>query len=917
MPGPLLQTKFYMPPVRPNLISRPQLIERLNAGLGDGRLFPRRLSLVSAPAGFGKTTLVTNWIRHLKQAEDSHSPAIGWLSLDEGDNELLQFISYLVTAVQKADFGQDGEFGAELLAGLQLARPPDEAAILPALLNELTEISQPLLLILDDYHVITDEAIHALLTQLIDYLPPQVQLVITSREDPLLPLPRWRVRGQLTEIRAADLRFSSNEAADFLLHTMGLTLSDEVVARLESRTEGWVAGLQLAALSMQGATDPDQLVANFSGSERHVAGYLLEEVLHHQPEVRQRFLLETAVLERFNAAISDHLTGRNDSRRMLDTLVQNNLFVIPLDNQGEWYRYHHLFAQLLRHRLEREETAEQRAARHRIARAWFQEQGHMEEAIHHALKAGDTNWVADYLGRIEPTSLWEGRMAAQFKGWLNQLPTAVVETVPRLMSLAAWASLITTDVQIAEQWLWKLAGIPDLDETVRAEMLLMQAVFARNEGDNEVALELVSEALSILPEEQETVRMLAFMQVASASFNLGLIDKGHDVVRYVYDSVDTQTMAGLGLFLSAAQMLSIAMRGRLRYYEAMNILLHTLKVVEERTADVMPMVGLIYSELGRIHYDWNELDKAADYCQQTIELGRKTGISDLLFPAYFLDIQLARNEGDLKRLDKRLDWVKDVTRRSELSEIVGVADFIEASFRLEVGDVNAALRWADASGLTLDDEPAYYRFGHYLTLVRIFIAENGRQETPSPKMMAQINGMIDRLMALAQSVNDLYEQISLNCVKAIFLATQGDMASALDFMTEAIILAEPASMVRIFLDNGPSIYPLIREAALTDSGKGNGHSRYARRLLEACEQEWGAFRPNLENQFHQPMIDPLTEREREVLTCIVTGLSNREIEERLVISRNTVRTHLKNLYSKLGVNGREEAIEQGQLLGLV
>ncbi len=934
MPGSLIETKFYIPPVRPNLISRPRLIEKLNAGLGNGNLgngqfddgyhFPRRLTLVSAPAGFGKTTLITNWIRQLRQFGKGIPIVCGWLSLDEADNEPLRFVTYLTAAVQKADLDENSEFGVELLAGLQSSRPPDEAAVIPALLNELTDLTRPMLLILDDYHTITDPTIHDLLAQLIDYLPPQIQLVITSREDPALPLPRWRVRGQLTEIRAADLRFSSHEAADFLFHTMGLKLTDEVVAQLESRTEGWVAGLQLAALAIQspisidGELDTTQLAADFSGSDRHVAGYLLEEVLHRQPEARQRFLLETAVLERFNAAVCDHLTGRGDSRQMLEILDQNNLFVIPLDNQGQWYRYHHLFAQLLRHRLERDETAEVREARHRKARDWFDEQGLMESTIYHGLKAGDLSWVADYLCRFGPASLWEGTKAALFKSWLNQLPQDLIKTSPRLRLLACWAYLITADINRAEQYLLPLESVAELEETLQAEVFLIKAIFARGKGENEGALAWVSKALKILPESQETMRHLAYLQVTSASLNLGQIDKANDVSRFVYDSVDISTTSGLNLYLSAAQMLSIVLRDKAQPFPAMNMLQHTIDVVNERATTSVPMIGLLLAEVARIYYEWNELEKAADFCNQAITLGERTGISDLLFSSYLLDAYLARREGDLNRINQRLTWFRDVTHQGDMGELVTVSEFIEASFKLDIGDLASAVRWANASGLKLTDNPTFNRYGHYHTLIRIYLAEGERLEgdKQQAELLSGVAGLIERLMVVVQEANIDLGIIELLILKAILLNIQDDINSATAVMSQAIALAEPGSLVRTFLDNGPPVYPLIREIALKGIGLQNGGPVYIQSLLQACEAEWGAFRPDQSHLAPSPLVDPLTEREREVLACIVAGLSNREIEERLVISRNTVRTHIKNMYSKLGVNGRKEAVEQAQLVGL-
>ncbi|MFZ0547893.1 MAG: LuxR C-terminal-related transcriptional regulator, partial [Candidatus Promineifilaceae bacterium] len=908
----LVQTKFYIPPLRPNLVARPHLLERLNAGLGSGRPFPHRLTLISAPAGFGKTTLTTNWLCELESA----NPTIvcGWLSLDETDDELHRFLTYLVAAVQKAELGNGTIIGADLLAGLQSARPLDEGIILPALLNELAAIEQPLLLVLDDYHLITQAAIHDWLAQLIDHLPPQVHFVITSREDPLLPLARWRVRGQLTEIRSADLRFSQGEAADFLHHTMGLSLADEIVTKLENRTEGWVAGLQLAALSMQGAADVAQLVADFSGSDRHVAGYLLEEVLHRQPPFQQQFLLETAVLERFNAAVCDHLTGRRDSRELLETLHQNNLFIIPLDNQGEWYRYHHLFAQLLRHRLTRDESAEKRANRHRLARDWFESQGLVDETLYHALKAGDVTWAADYLCRFSPSSLWEGTKATRFKSWIAQLPPATITASPRLMLLSLWAFLITADVKLVEDYLERLLEMTDLEADLQAELFLIRAVLVRGKGDNETALEFISRALKVLPEDQEFIRMVAFTQVISASLNLGQTDRAHDVARFIYDSVNTHTMAGLSLFLTAAQLLSITMRDRIQFFQAMNLLQQSIEVVQKQTGDFLPLVGLIFSELARIYYEWNELEKAADYCQQTIELGERSGITDLLFPSYLLDAQLARHEGELKRLGERLKWFKEITHRSDMTELVTVADYLEASFRLEVGDVTSAVRWAEASGLHLDDKPTFPRYGHYFTLARIYLAESQHHPQDQAILLKQVSQMIERLTAVIKQVNNKYGQVEILILKAILLKLQGQPDEAAVVMAQAVVQAEAGSLVRVFLDSGPAVYSLIHGVVQSELPFSAETAAYTQRLLQACEAEWGALpSEQLANPLISPLIDPLTEREHDVLTCLAAGLTNREIEERLVISRNTVRTHLKNLYSKLGTNGRADAVEQGRL----
>jgi LuxR family maltose regulon positive regulatory protein len=670
---------------------------------------------------------------------------------------------------------------------------------------------------------------------------------------------------------------------------------------------------------MQGEEDVAQLVADFSGSDRHVAGYLLEEVLNRQPEGRQRFLLETAVLERFDAVVCNHLTGRDDSHQMLKILDQNNLFIIPLDNQGKWYRYHHLFAQLLRHRLEQNETAESRAARHRRARDWFDAQGLMEETIYHSLKAGDKGWVADYLCRIEPANLWEGTMAAMFKSWLIQLPDELFNRSHRLLLLASWAYLITADIEEMEKFLTPLTKMPDLADTLQAELFLIQAIFARGQGQNEKALELVSKALAVLPEAQETMRHIAFMQVVSACINLGQIDRAYDVSRFVYDSVDTHTTTGLNMFLTAAQMMSVVLRDKAKPYPAMNMLQHTIEIVNERAKTSVPMIGVLYIEIGRIYYEWNELEKAVEFCDKTIALGERTGISDLLFPSYLLDASLARLEGDYRRIEERLKWFREVTHQANMTEMVTISEFLEAAFRLDIGDLDSAVRWINASGLKLTDEPTYHRYGHYHTLIRIYLAECGRSQNGQQQLilLSQLAELLERLLIVVREVNVDYGLIELMVLKAVLLNMQGNLTAAADILAKAISLAEFGTLVRVFLDGGPAIYPIIREVALNNPDSLPGNHLFIQRLLRACEAEWGRLNSGQFQLFTSPLIDPLTDREREVLTCIVAGLSNREIEERLHITHTTVRTHIKNLYSKLGVNGRKEAVEQGQFLGLV
>ena len=399
MSGDLLQTKLYVPRLRPSLVPRPHLIEKLNQGLH------RKLTLISAPAGFGKTTLVSEWIAGGERP-------FAWLSLDERDSELTRFLTYFIAALQTLS----PEIGKRVSGMLESPQPPPTEAILTALLNEIAAIPQEFALVLDDYHVVDAPPVDQALTFLLEHLPPQMHLVITTREDPNLPLARLRVRGQLTELRATDLRFSRNEAAAFLKQVMGLDLSEADIAALEARTEGWIAGLQMAALSMQGQQDATDFIQSFTGSHRFVLDYLVEEVLHQQPESVQKFLLQTAVLKQMTGPLCNALTGDNDSQEILESLEHANLFLVPLDNERRWYRYHHLFAELLRQRLQQSAEADDIADLHIRASQWYEANGQELEAFHHAAAANDVERAARliegdglplyYQGEATPVRRW-------------------------------------------------------------------------------------------------------------------------------------------------------------------------------------------------------------------------------------------------------------------------------------------------------------------------------------------------------------------------------------------------------------------------------------------------------------------------------------------------------------------------------
>jgi len=439
MTTPLLQTKLYIPPVRPNLVSRPRLIERLNEGM------TRRLTLISAPAGFGKTTLLSEWVA------GSGRP-VAWLSLDEGDNDPVRFLAYFVAAVQTTPSLSEAGVGESALAVLQSPQPPPVEAILTALINEIATIPKPFILVLDDYHVIEAQPIHDALIFLLDHLPPQMHLSLATRSDPFLPLSRLRARGQMTDIRADDLRFSPQETTTFLNQVMGLALSGDQVAILESRTEGWIAGLQLAALSIRGQDDTARLISAFAGDDRYIGDYLVDEVLARRPKGTRDFLLQTSILDRLTGPLCDAVPGNEDGQNVLKKLERANLFIVPLDNRRRWYRYHHLFADLLRQRLEESTTLQDIESLHQRASQWYEENDFLIEAVEHKLAAGNHE---DVMRLIEQGAgeIFQRSQLNTLTKWWARLSRELVTSRPRLCMIYAWAWLATGHPEEAESCL--------------------------------------------------------------------------------------------------------------------------------------------------------------------------------------------------------------------------------------------------------------------------------------------------------------------------------------------------------------------------------------------------------------------------------------------------------------------------------
>src|SRR6266700_5302529 len=743
MVTPLLETKFYVPKWRRGLVPRPRLSGRLNRGVES------RLTLVSAPAGFGKTTLLADWLAAV--AVDGRT--VTWLSLDQSDNHPASFWTYLIAALQTAD----PNIGGSAISLLQSPQPPPIEAVLTLLLNELGGMSTDLVLVLDDYHVIDARDIHDGMVFLLDHLPPRLHLVIASRADPPLPLARLRARGELVEIRAAALRFTPDEAAVYLNQGMGLDLTAHDIAVLEDRTEGWIAALQLAALSIKGREDTASFIAGFSGDDRYIVDYLVEEVLKRQPDRIRQFLLQSSVLDRLSGMLCDAVTGQDSGlgNGMLDALERANLFVVPLDDRRRWYRYHHLFADVLRARL-LDEQPEQVPELHRRASAWYERNGEASEAIRHALAASDFSKAADLIELAVP-ALRRTRHEAALLGWLAALPNELLRCRPVLSNVFA-GELLTggklddADARLrdAERWL----GLPGADRTkaVSAGMVVVdEGQFRRLPGAIAVhraghalllgKLALTAEharrALDLAPDDDHLGRGSAAALLGLAGWASGDLESAHQ--SYAAGMARLRRAGhhadALGCTIALADI-RIA-QGRLR--EAMRTYEQALQLAAERGAPVLRGTADMHVGLSQLHRERNDLHAAMQHLLTSQELGEHTGLPQ---NPYRWRVAMARIREAYGDLDGALDLLQDAERLyvSDFFPDVRPVSAVKARVRVAQGKLGEAVDWAREQGLSVDDDLRYLREFEHITLARVLL---GRRS------VLEASRLLERLLRVA------------------------------------------------------------------------------------------------------------------------------------------------------------------------
>lgn len=891
--GPLLQTKLHIPRRRRGLVLRPRLADRLRRD----ELPP--LTLVSAPAGFGKTTLLAEW------AMSDGEPPTGWISLDARDNDPAVFWAYMVAALQVAA----PEVGADALALLRSQAPID--AVVATLLNDLADLAQNVILVLDDYHLIESQDLHEAMAFLLEQLPPQVHLVIGSRADPPLPLGRLRARGDLLELRAPDLRFTAEEAATYLNDSMGLRLSAADVVALEGRTEGWIAALQLAALSMQGRQDVADFIAGFAGDDRFIVDYLADEVLHRQTDGVRAFLLQTSILSRLTAPLCAAVTGQTDAKAMLELLDRANLFLVPLDDRRVWYRYHHLFADVLRARLLDDQPG-LLPDLHRRACDWYVSNDDQPEAIRHAMAAGDAARAAELIELAGP-ALRRARQEATLRRWLEALPGDLFETRPVLMMELVGARMSSGSLDDVgalldnvERWLARAhdddadaaAGpmvVANHEEFLRlpAQAAVQRAGLALMEGDITGTMAHANRALDLLAADDGLIQGAASALTGLAEWRLGNLDAARS--RYA-DSVATFVQSGffadvLGCSVTLAdlQIAQGCLTGAMRTFEA-GLALAAEHGPLRGTADMHVGVADLLRER-------NQLDDAVHHLRVSEKLGEHLGLPQNAYRWRVAMARVKQAQGEHAAAIELLEQAERVYN-TDFSPDVRPIPAVRARADLARGDISSAAAWVRDRGLTTDDALSYGREYEHVTLARVRLAQHRPGDAS-----AELLDWLDRLLEAAEDGGRVSTAIEIFILQALAHEVQGNTSAALARLRTALERAESEAYVRVFLDEGAAMVGLLRAIARQDDG---GH---AARLLAAIDERPAA-------PAGQPLVDDLSSRELDVLRLLRSDLSGPDIARELLVSLNTLRTHTKNIYAKLGVTNRREALTRATELGL-
>lgn len=942
MHAPLLFTKLHIPrrqPLRqqPTLVPRPRLLNQLNAGL------VRKLTLIAAPAGSGKSTLLSEWIGDTPSGHGTHLPIFCWLSLEESDNDPIRFWLYCIAALH----AEIPDLSVKTPALLASPEPPPLETILTILLNDLSgwsaatqpETMPALVLVLEDYHAITTVAIHESLTFLLEHLPPTLHLIISTRADPPLPLARLRARGQLSEIRVDDLRFTVEETAHFLNERMSLDLSADEIQLLATRTEGWIVGLQLAALSMQGYGDKSEFLRSFSGGHRYILNYLIEEVLNQQSKVVQEFLLYTSILTRLSGPLCDavipldvrtHVSPQHTSQATLAQLEQTNLFLVPLDELGQWYRYHQLFAEVLQHRLRQSRPAIVPIL-HQRASLWYAEQGYLADAIHHAQLGADFPRAAMLIEQVWSTFWNQGAIATLFT-WVQALPEELLHTCPSLYVSYAWGLALTGQIEAAEETLRKVAAtlqepVADAAEMATSQLLLgraaaLRAMLTARRGESTDAVQFAHHALTLLPADAAPQ--------GEAHYALGLATQQLGALTEAYQAYEKSAELGMARNDSFLQVAAryheariLMVQGRLQ--QAAGIYQQILALAAQSKRQ-LPVVGLAYVGYGEILYQWNDLAAAAHQVNTGLALSprRDPTYTDGPLHRFSILARLRQALGDREGALAAVKSAKETAQQTNIALDIERAAALEALIHLRLGEGTLAEQWAAhyVQMQTTEARITYLHEFETLTFARVLLMQ-GR--------VAELLTLLAQWLPAIEASQRQGSMLEIDVVHVLALRVDGQTDKAMQLLARTLIRAAPEGYIRLFVDEGEAMWQALTACSVRNPEWPSSLRRYVAQLFHAFKRA-GAASPTQEvgedeallplppvspDHAATALVEPLTDRELEVLGLVAAGLSNADIAEQLVIAVGTVKTHLKRIYGKFGVQSRTQAVAQARTLDLL
>jgi ATP/maltotriose-dependent transcriptional regulator MalT len=906
---PLLATKLYVPPARANLVSRQRLLEQLDQGLAG------RLILVSAPPGFGKTTLVSEWIA-------DRGLRVAWVSLDESDSDPVRFMGYLIAGLQALAPGIGG--AAQDL--LRFPSTPPLESVLTLLINELCSLPGQALLVLDDYHVLDTPAIHNAVAFLLDHLPPPLHLVIATRADPPLPLARWRARGQMAEIRADDLCFTTQEASQFFNQAIGPRLSAEEVEALDARTEGWIVGLQMAALSMCGREDVSAFVRAFSGSHHYVLDYLAEEVLDRQPSQIQQFLLQTSILDRLSGPLCEAITRQSGGQSLLERLEKANLFLVPLDDERRWYRYHHLFAGLLRARLVQTRGAQALEVLHTQAAGWYEASGFPAEAIHHALAAHDHDRAARLIESM-CESAWLNGEFYRLLGWIKALPAELTRNRPWLCIWYTWTLLQSGTVQGVEAlihdtvcmgaaWLRSepANALPDtqaLMDHIATLRVISASCLRHDPGET---LKLASQVLELEPAENRKSSLIARCEVL---YNVGLayyLTGELSRAEQTYQEVK-RIARKIGFVLRdilVAHKLALIRQVIGRLHQPYHLYQETLAFIQEQGKQAFFGTGYLCCGMSHLLYEWNCPEEAQQMVAESLRLNEVAQVPHLFIDSYHAQARLLIAQQDLNAAQTMLQKAADLIQRHYCwPEVIGMNESYQVRLWLANGDLASAIRWANGHQLADSEASSFANEWAEIARARVHISQG---------LLDEATSLLERLARSAETGGRNGRLIEILALQAIALHAQGRMDAALTALERALALAEPEGYVRIFLDEAAPMADLLQLGCKHGTWAAPWLVAYTNRLLAAFEQEGQPVprsEPSVPVSGPPPLIEPLSERELEVLRLLAEGSSNQAIAEALIVAIGTVKAHLHSVYGKLDVRTRTQAIARARELRLL